>query len=173
MRKFITLSLIAGLFIFSSFSLHPFYVGITEVRYNTSNSKVQASIKLFTDDFQRAFNKFGGKLEPKSTNDEDKKKVEEFLLSKFGVTFLCSNSRPQIKFNLFSWEEEEEATWFYLTSETKIETRDLPQNIIVYNKLLCDQHEEQLHVLHLYINNKRESQQINCEKQGYKFDVAP
>jgi len=173
MRKFIILTSIAAMFTLTSFNLHPFYVGITEVRYNTSNSKVQASIKLFTDDFQQAFNKFSGKLEPNASNEEDKKKVEEFLLAKFGVTFLCSNSRPQIKFNLFSWEEEEEATWFYLSSDTKIDPRDLPQNIIIYNKLLCDQHEEQLHVLHLFINNKRESQQINCEKQAYKFEVAP
>lgn len=173
MRKFIILSSIAAMFSLTSFNLHPFYVGITEVRYNTANSKVQASIKLFTDDFQQAFKKFSGKLEPNAANEEDKKKVEEFLLSKFGVTFLCSNSRPQIKFTLFSWEEEEEATWFYLTSDTKIDPRDLPQNIVIYNKLLCDQHEEQLHVLHLYINNKRESQQINCEKQAYKFEVAP
>ena len=67
-------------------------MGITEVRYNTSNSKVQASIKLFTDDFQRAFKDFGGNMEPKTSNETDKKKVEEYLLSKFGVTFLCSNS---------------------------------------------------------------------------------
>jgi len=173
MRKFTILSSITAMFMLTSFKFHPFYVGITEVRYNTSNSKVQASIKLFTDDFQRAFNKFGGNMEPKTSKEEDKKKVEEFLLSKFGVTFLCSNSRPQIKFSLFSWEEEEEATWFYLTSDTKIDARDLPQNIIIYNRLLCDQHEEQIHVLHLYVNNKRESQQINCEKQAYKFEVAP
>ncbi len=36
-------------------SVHPFYVGVSEIEYDQSDSTIKVSIRLFTDDLQKYF----------------------------------------------------------------------------------------------------------------------
>ena len=68
---------------------------------------------------------------------------------------------------LIGFEEESEATWFYL------ESAELPakaQSWRFINTLLLKEHPEQVHVVHAEIGpDYRKSEQLNIKRRSFEF----
>ena len=69
--------------------------------------------------------------------------------------------------NLIGFEEESEATWFYL------EIPKLPSKVQSWrfqNTLLFKEHPEQVHVVHAEIGpDYRKSEQLNFNRRSFEF----
>jgi len=55
-KTLLTSSLIFILFFCLAFK-HPFYLGVIDLKYNSTEKSIQGSIKLFTNDFENALKK--------------------------------------------------------------------------------------------------------------------
>ncbi len=129
--------------------VHPFYITLTELRYNPSSKKVEVAQKIFWDDLEVALSKEAGVtvdfLKPK-----DKAKLEgqvkAYLLKQ---TQVWVNGKL-VPLNYLGYEVEEDAAWFYLESTATA----LPKSVEVQNTLLLRDFEGQQNIVHVYVNSK-------------------
>jgi hypothetical protein len=159
--------IVAVLCVFSSW-VHPFYVGISHVRINTKQSEAQIEVRLFTDDFQQAVKSEGLYFNPKKRDSLTINSLQ-VLMGKYVTLWGKDKDQQWIKvpLKLIGFEEESEATWFYL------ESAQLPQKISRWkfqNTWLFKEHPEQMHVVHAEIGSEyRRSEQLQGKKINFEF----
>lgn len=129
--------------------LHPFYISLTEMRYNPSTRKMEIAQKIFWDDLEVALSKeFKEKVD--FLKPKDKAKLESQL-----KTYLLKHNQVSVNGKMLSltylgFEVDEEAAWFYLeSSETT-----LPQSVEVKNSILLEDFDGQQNIVHVYSQSK-------------------
>ncbi len=129
--------------------LHPFYISLTELRFNPTSKKVEVSQKIFWDDLEVGLSKeTGGPVD--FLNPKDKSKLEAQIkayLLKHTQVWVNSKLVP---LNYLGYEVEEDAAWFYLESTATA----LPKSVEVQNTLLLRDFEGQQNIVHVYVNSK-------------------
>ena len=129
--------------------LHPFFISLTEVRYNAGSKKMELAQKIFWDDLEVALSKEAGVtvdfLKPK-----DKAKLESQVKA-----YLLKHTQVWVNGKLVpltyvGYEVEEDAAWFYLESTAT----NLPKTVEVQNTLLLRDFDGQQNIVHVYLNSK-------------------
>lgn len=129
--------------------LHPFYISLTEMRYNPSTRKMEIAQKIFWDDLEVALSKeFKEKVD--FLKPKDKAKLESQLR-----TYLLKHNQVSVNGKMLSltylgFEVDEEAAWFYLESSETI----LPQSVEVKNSILLEDFDGQQNIVHVYSQSK-------------------
>lgn len=166
--KIILPALLLGLIFSLSSWMHPFYVGVTHVRINKNQTEAQIEVRLFTDDVQLALKESGVTFNPKKRDSTTLRKLQ-IIFNKELALFAKNKDQKweTTTMNLIGFEEEAEATWFYL------EIPKLPGKIQSWkfqNTLLFKQHSEQVHVVHAEIGPEyRKSEQLNITRPSFEF----
>lgn len=128
---------------------HPFFISLTEVRYNAGSKKMELAQKIFWDDLEGALSKEAGVtvdfLKPK-----DKAKLESQVKA-----YLLKHTQVWVNGKLvpltyLGYEVEEDAAWFYL--ESTVTTT--PKTVEVQNTLLLRDFDGQQNIVHVYLNSK-------------------
>lgn len=153
-RLLLVLVILAAALSCASFSAkHPYYISVTEIRFNTSRQTVNTSCRMFTDDLQQALFKLYNKRINLQQNDTAALPLlQRYISERLQLTIAGKGT----KFKLIGYEIEEEATWCYL--ETGPYTA--PGKIAVTNKLLFDFLPEQTNFIHCYKNEERKSTKV-------------
>ena len=129
--------------------VHPFFISLTEVRYNAGSKKMELAQKIFWDDLEVALSKETGVtvdfLKPK-----DKAKLESQVKA-----YLLKHTQVWVNGKLVpltyvGYEVEEDAAWFYLESTAT----NLPKTVEVQNTLLLRDFDGQQNIVHVYLNSK-------------------
>ncbi|MCM0059681.1 MAG: hypothetical protein NBV57_02380 [Algoriphagus sp.] len=129
--------------------LHPFFISLTEVRYNAGSKKMELAQKIFWDDLEVALSKEAGVtvdfLKPK-----DKAKLESQVKA-----YLLKHTQVWVNGKLVpltyvGYEVEDDAAWFYLESTAT----NLPKTVEVQNTLLLRDFDGQQNIVHVYFNSK-------------------
>ena len=129
--------------------LHPFFITLTELRFNPSSKKMELAQKIFWDDLEVALSKEAGVtvdfLKPK-----DKAKLESQVKA-----YLLKHTQVWVNGKLVpltyvGYEVEEDAAWFYLESTAP----NLPKTVEVQNTLLLRDFDGQQNIVHVYLNSK-------------------
>jgi hypothetical protein len=129
--------------------LHPFFISLTEVRYNAGSKKMELAQKIFWDDLEVALSKEAGVtvdfLKPK-----DKAKLESQVKA-----YLLKHTQVWVNGKLvpltyMGYEVEDDAAWFYLESTAT----NLPKTVEVQNTLLLRDFDGQQNIVHVYFNSK-------------------
>ncbi len=151
-------------------SLHPFYLGITEIEYKQKPNQIHVSIKLFLDDVMAEINRGSTeKFNPELRNSKlNNKLLEDFLRQGFSIkTAHDVKKLPQsqpIPLTFIGWELEEGGIWMYL------EGNKLAQPCLeVNNNLLCKSLDGQIHILKVVKNNKTHSDRFTCTNSRYQI----
>lgn len=129
--------------------IHPFFISLTEIRFNPSSKKMEISQKIFWDDLEVSLgNHFEEKVDFLNPKDKAKldRQVKEYLLLNNQVTV---NGKLLI-LNFLGYEVEEDAAWFYLESSVT----ELPQSVEVKNTILLEDHDGQQNIVHVYSQSK-------------------
>jgi hypothetical protein len=128
---------------------HPFFISLTEMRYNSGSKKMELAQKIFWDDLEVALSKEAGVtvdfLKPK-----DKAKLESQIKA-----YLLKHTQVWVNGKLVSltymgYEVEEDAAWFYLESGVTA----VPKTVEVQNTLLLRDFVGQQNIVHVYLNSK-------------------
>lgn len=144
-------------YIFSVFLLfqslfHPFYISLTEIKYNAKESSLEISQKIFWDDLESELTDlYEGKidfLKPKDKADLDRK-LKQYILQNNTI----SVNGKKAELNYLGYEIEEDAAWFYL--EAKQIPR--PQKVEVRNSILHKHFDSQQNIINFYLEKKPKS----------------
>lgn len=143
---------------------HPYYISVIDVKYNTQQSALQISSKMFINDLENALKKTSKKnidiLHPKSKAETD---TALFSYVKERLSFVV-NSKPQ-PLNYIGYEKEEDAIWTYL----EIKNLRAPKKIDINTKLLYDFLPSQTIIIHCEINGVKKSSKITNPDSNVEF----
>lgn len=131
---------------------HPFYLSLTEIRYNNTNQSLEIAQKIFWDDLEVALgNKNKTKvdfLNPKNKADLEKM-VEVYLLEKNEIKV----NGQTAKLSYLGFEIEEDAAWFYMEA-TNI---PLPKKVEIKSDILIESLESQQNIINFYLDKSPKS----------------
>jgi hypothetical protein len=131
---------------------HPFYISLTEIRYNANNESLEIAQKIFWDDLEVALGDlYQSKVDFLNPSDRNalEAMAKSYLLDQNEITV----NGKKVKLKYLGFEIEEEAAWFYLESE-KVE---LPKQVEVYNNILIQHFEGQQNIINFYVDRKPKS----------------
>jgi hypothetical protein len=128
-----------------SWSMHKFYVSLTEVRFNSESGRIEVSIRIFPDDLDRALFEREGvhtQLATELELPEADSLLKLYLLEHFSLEV---NGEP-IELEYLGKEPEADAIWCYLESDQVAE----PVQYMVYNSILTQTFEDQVNIVQVY-----------------------
>lgn len=142
-------------------SFHPYYVSVTDVKYNEQEKTVQISCRTFTDNIEDALRKIYKKqvdvLHPK-----DKKEIENLLADYISKHVKIKINGKLHTVSFIGYEKEEEAIWTYV----EIKNVELPKLVSIENILLYDYIPQQINMVHMEVKGKKQSSKVtNPEKE--------
>ncbi|PRY89773.1 DUF6702 family protein [Mongoliibacter ruber] len=131
---------------------HPFYISLTEIRYNPEAKSLEIAQKIFWDDLEVALAEIHG-VKVDFLNPTDTEALEEmaksYLLSKNEIIINGQKVNPQY----LGYEIEEEAAWFYL----EVKNVAKPQKVKIQNEVLLSNFEGQQNIINFYVEKRPKS----------------
>ncbi|UOQ52867.1 DUF6702 family protein [Hymenobacter cellulosivorans] len=131
---------------------HAYHASIMEVRYNAPKQQLEISLKVFTDDFEKALS-VG---QPKAISFEQTPRPQVTQLTtellRKSLTF---GTRPgeTLPLQLLGFEKDHEAHWLYLTVKLPKPTN----TIVLRHRLLVDTFSDQMNIVNLDAGGKKQS----------------
>lgn len=156
--------LVIFLVVFSSFSVHKFYVSVTQVVYNEATKTIELSSRIFIDDLEKALQK---KHQTKLYLDTPKQHPEakEFITKYFQDNFLVTiNGKPQ-QMVLKSVTFENDVLIPVFTTKTIKSIK----KISFKNTLLFDTYTEQQNIVHIEIKKVKKSFLSKIDDYYFEF----
>lgn len=131
---------------------HPFYISLTEIRYNPENQSLEIAQKIFWDDLEVALAKIYETkvdfLNPIS-RDALEGMVKSYILEKNEI--MVNGQKMDIDY--LGFEIEEEAVWFYMEA-LRVPS---PKNVHIRNEVLIEHFEGQQNIVNFYKEQKPKS----------------
>lgn len=156
LKKIVLLFSLLLFFLSPATEIHPYHVGSVEFNYNSKSKTFEITGKFFLDDLENALKeKYGTAVHFNDSkykvliNDYLKKYCEEYLKLKADNKFL--------KINYVGFEEDSEAVNIFLESETL----NKPKKVETAVSLLYNYFDDQMNILHIIVDGKRQSDQLN------------
>jgi hypothetical protein len=157
---------LVSLFLFSG-RPHPFYLSVTDIKYNEKNKSLEVACKMFTNDLEGALKKTTGK-KVDVVNPKDKAEVEKILFDYINK-HLSINLNGKLKtLKYIGYEKEEDVIWTYM----EIEKCERPKQISVTTSLLYDFLKDQINLVSLEIAGNKQSSKVSNPDKEIKFMVS-
>lgn len=134
---------------------HPFYVSMTDIKYNAQQTRLEVSVRIFTNDFEKALrNQYKTNID--LLNPSNKSIIDKFVADYIQkhVQLVVNNKLVVLKY--IGYEKEEESIWNYF----EVTNLPSPHNITVQNSLLYEITHDQVNMLHLQINAKEKTDKL-------------
>ncbi|CAL2086952.1 DUF6702 family protein [Tenacibaculum sp. 190524A05c] len=137
---------------FLSFTVHKYYLALTEIEYNTSSNSVQMIMNVFMDDIEVAINKEQG-VDLQLTTKNEPKNVDEYFYNYLKDNYIISINNKRADYTFIGKEYEGDIIYFYLEIEniTKIESFEIENNVLVSH------FPEQQNLVKIKINDTKKS----------------
>lgn len=159
--------LIFGLIILFTAFKHPFYLSVTELKYNEKEKALQGSVKLFTNDLEDALKKIHQQtvdlINPKDTL-HTKKLLAAYLKKRLSIQV---NGEPK-SYDLIGFEREQDAIWLYI----ELKNCPAPKKIDIENSLLYDFIKEQMNIVHFEVGGEKKSLKVNYPEKMLSFNFG-
>ncbi len=153
------------LFLISSFK-HPFYLSVTELKYNASQKELQGSVKLFINDFEDALKRLHGKTVD-LINPKDTIQLNKVLKDYLQKHLLIKINDQTTAYELLGFEKEQEAIWMYI----EVKNCPEPKKLELENTLLYDFIKEQTNIVHFESVNINKSSKVSWPEKKILFDL--
>ncbi|CAM1354794.1 DUF6702 family protein [Tenacibaculum insulae] len=149
MKKIIILFFILPLF---SFSVHKYYISLTEITYKEEQKAVQMIMNVFMDDIETAINK-DYKVDLQLTTQKELKNVDELFFNYLKKHFKIKINNQEVTYNFIGKEYEGDIVYFYLEVENVISFK----NIEIVNDVLIKHFPEQQNLIKASVKKERKS----------------
>ena len=150
----------------SRVDVHPFYVSVTEINQNAAEKSLEISSKFFADDFEQTLEKIY-KTQLDISAAKDKASFDKFIPDYFAKHFALAVDGKPAKLNYVGYEKEKESVYCYfeLTNTPGVKRLDITSN------LLYEFTQEQINIMHITVNGKRQSSKLNYPdvKAAFQF----
>lgn len=131
---------------------HPFYISLTEIRYNPTQQSLEIAQKIFWDDLEVALAEvYKTKVDFLNPNSREalENMAKSYLLEKNGIMV----NGQKLSLDFLGFEIEEEAVWFYMEA-LKV---PVPQVVQIRNEVLIEHFEGQQNIVNFYKDQKPKS----------------
>ncbi len=147
-------------------AVHPFYMSVTEIRYNTPRKTLEISCRIFSDDLENALKK-----QYNTTFDiirpANRPTVDSMIAQYIGRHLQVKADGKPFSLRYLGYRIEEDAAWCFL------EITGVPalKKLELRNDILYKEHPSQSHMIHAIVNEKRQSTKIDNPKTeaGFSF----
>lgn len=132
--------------------VHPFYISLTEIRYNPKEKSLEISQKIFRDDLEKALTaQYKAKVNFLSPGNkaELEKKVKKYILENNDIYI----NGEKLELSYLGYELEEEAVWFYLEA-LKV---PVPKKAEIKNSILHKNFDTQQNIINFYLSKSPKS----------------
>jgi hypothetical protein len=139
-----------SLYIVNYASAHDFHTSITRLEYNAKEKTFEASIRVFTDDLEKALSRANnGQKIVVLNNDKNDGIVERYVRKYFA---LITAQKQKKTYTYIGKEQEGDATWIYL----EIPVKEGIVGYAVQNALLIDTFADQTNLVNAqYLTQKK------------------
>ncbi|MBN8693347.1 MAG: hypothetical protein J0L69_09120 [Bacteroidetes bacterium] len=160
------MALIKSIFLYYWMLMHPYYLSVTELKYNTAEKSMAISCKMFTNDLEDAIKRSSGKTTD-LLNPKDKKEVDKQLAEYISKRLKISIDGKACSLKYLGYEKEEDCIWTYL----EIEKIAKPKNLKIETTLLYDFLKEQINIVHVEVDNYKESSKVSNPDSKMEFKL--
>jgi hypothetical protein len=145
---------------------HPFYISLTDIRFNDEEKSIEIAQKIFWDDLEVALAKtFDTKVDFMKPDSPSRLEdmIKKYLLMHNQITI----NGKRVKLEYLGYEIEDDAAWFYMEGKAV----EKPITVEIYNSLLVREFAEQQNLINFYIDRKPKSLILYKDKTsgGLKF----
>ena len=144
--------------------MHPFYLGVIDLKYNKNEKAIQGSVKLFTNDLEATLTKINRKtvdLINSKKKEETSKILFDYLLKHVKLT----NNSKLAPLKFIGYEIEQEAVWMYV----EFTAINQPKHVNIECTLLYEQLKEQINIINLEVNNSKKVSKITNPEKNINF----
>lgn len=145
---------------------HPYYLSVTELKYNEKAKSIEVSCKMFTNDLEMALRKTSGKTVD-LLHPQDKAETDKILFEYITKRLTITNNNQKQTLKYIGFEKEEDAIWTYM----EISNCQKPKSLLVTNKLLYDFLKEQINIVHLECGSLNESNKVTNPDSKIEFKI--
>ena len=158
MKKIFILLFILPLF---SFSVHKYYISLTEIEYKEKTQSVQMIMNVFIDDIETAINK-DYNVDLQLTTKDEFKKVDELFLNYLQKHFKIKVNNNDVTYNFIGKEYDGDIVYFYL----EVENIKTLNSIEIHNDVLVNHFPEQQNLIKtahksLFLDKKNDKGLLN------------
>ena len=144
--------------------LHPFYMSVTEITQSGAAGSLEVSCRFFADDFEETLrNAYKTKLD--ITSAQEKGAFDRLIPDYIGKHLaLVADGRP-LKLSYIGYEKDKESVYCYF------EVPSIPsvKNLQATNSLLHDFKNEQINIMHVTVNGRRQSTKLDFPARQASF----
>ena len=143
---------IFSVLLFAQIIFHPFFISLTEIRYNPKEKSLEISQKIFRDDLENALTgqyKSRVNFLAPGNKAELEKKIKKYILENNDISI---NGEKLVLYYL-GYELEEEAIWFYLEAQ-KV---PFPKTADIRNSILHKNFDTQQNIINFYLGKNPKS----------------
>lgn len=144
-------------------SSHPFFVSITEVEYSSKTKELGIATKFFPDDLEEALRKFTGKKYDIISGE--KKGNGEAINAYFQKHVQVRINEKPRELQFLGYEIDKEVVWVYYNAKKISGLRAIE----VISTLMYDYKAEQTNIIHIKIDEKRQSFKLNAPSQSARL----
>ena len=144
---------------------HPYYLSICQIYHNSESQSLEISLKIFSDDLERALEEQGtGRLY--LSTDKEVEAADGYIGKYLNQHFKLAVGDQVLKQNYLGKEYEEDAVWCY------IEVKDVPRlpQLRVTNNLLMEVYDSQTNIVHIKAGKQEKSILLTKAKQNDRVE---
>ncbi|MGZ3846025.1 MAG: DUF6702 family protein [Flavisolibacter sp.] len=143
---------------------HPFYIAVTEINLNTSDKTLEVSCKMFADDLEQTLEK-RNHAELDISAEKDKGKFNSYIPAYIKSHLSLSVDGKATNLSYIGFEKEKESAYCYFQVENVSSLKKLEVN----DSILHDFTSEQINIIHVTVNGKRQSTKLDYPSTNASF----
>lgn len=144
--------------------VHPLYIAVTEITLNPSDKTLEVSCKLFADDLEQVLEK-NNHLQLDIASGKDKTSFDRYIPAYVNDHLSISVDNKPVTLSYLGFEKEKESAYCYF----QVENVSSVKKIDINNSLLYDYTTQQINIIHVTVNGKRQSTKLDCPDKQANF----
>ncbi len=151
--------------VFTVKTIHPYFVSVTEIEFNTKEKSLEISCKIFTDDFEKALRQ-AYKTEVDLLKPKDKaamnKLVSDYVTKHLQI--VVNGKATTMQFIGYEQQEEGILSYYEVKNITTVSKLDITNNILYEYK------DKQIGIIHTLVDGNRKSSRLDNPKDKVSFE---
>lgn len=145
--------------------LHPIHISTLEIDHNAADKSLEITCKIFWDDFETILTK-NNKSAKVDLADGKKLNYNNKLVSAYLNNHLAiSLDGKPVTLNFMGFEKEDAVIFSYL----EVTNISVVKKISITNTLMQDMFDDQVEIIHVVVNGKRQSTKLDYPAKSAEF----
>jgi len=146
-------------------AFHPLYIAVTEINLNPSDKTLEVSCKMFSDDLEQILEK-NNHAQLDIASEKDKPNFDKYIPVYVKSHLSIAVDGKLVPLSYLGFEKEKESAYCYFQAENISSVK----KIDISNSLLYDYTTQQINIIHLIVNGKRQSVKLDCPDKQASFN---